>query len=80
MAVLAFNAFVRPAPVGSHIICVALGAIFLALVLDRKILPFLDIPETVIVIGKAFAVYAEVLGNEEVPGDEDEPHKAYSYP
>ena len=65
VAVLALDAFVRSAPVGLDVVLVALGARVLALVLDGKFLPLLDVSLTIEIVGETVAVNPEVIGYQE---------------
>lgn len=51
------------------IIFVALTARIRAPVLDREILPLLDIAKTVEIVGKAIAVDTKVVRHEQPPGE-----------
>ena len=49
----------------------AFGAGVPALILDRKILPFLNIAETVKTVGEVSAMNAEIIWYQKLPRDED---------
>jgi len=43
----------------------------IALILDRKIFPFLDVAEPMIVVRKTVTVDTEVVRNQELPGEQN---------
>ena len=43
----------------------------IALILDRKIFPFLDVAEPMIVVRKTVTVNTEVVRNQELPGEQN---------
>jgi hypothetical protein len=51
---------------------IGIGTGVKSLVLDRELLPLIDVAQAMEVVRKAVAVYAKVFGNEEFPGNEDE--------
>jgi len=55
-----------------EIFFMAFGATLPALVLDRKIFPFVDIAQAIIVVGKGVTVNAEILRYHEVPGNHNQ--------
>jgi hypothetical protein len=55
-----------------YFVFVALETGFVAPVLNRKIFPFLDIAEPVIVVGKTVTVDAEIVRNQELSGEQDQ--------
>src|SRR5690606_34074117 len=71
VAVLALDRRVLRTGVLLGLVVVAARAAFLAQVLHREVLPFLDVAEAIEVVGEAVAVHAEVRRDHEVPGDEN---------
>ena len=63
VAILAFDALVRRSTVCPDIIFVAFETGFPAAIFDRKVLPLLDVAKSVIVVGKALAMYTEIVGH-----------------
>ena len=55
-----------------YIVFVTLETGLIALILDRKIFPFLHVPEPMIVVGKTVTVDAEIVRNQELPGKQDQ--------
>jgi hypothetical protein len=51
-----------------YIVFVTLETGFVALILDRKILPFLDVAEPIVVVGKTVAMDTEIVRYHELPG------------
>jgi hypothetical protein len=80
VAVFAFDPAMRRTPQVPDILAVALGTGSVALVLDRKLLPLLDVAQPVKIIGKAFAVDTEVVRNKKKAGYEDKPYESNCNP
>jgi hypothetical protein len=72
MAVLTFDGTMGPRRIHLIIFLVTFKAGLFALVLCRKVLPLLDIAESMVVIGKAIAVNPEVVGNHELTSNHDD--------
>jgi hypothetical protein len=71
VAVLALHPLVRRTTVRPRIVFVAFKAGIGTLVLYREVLPFLDVSQAMVVIGKALAVYAKVFRHQKKPGEKN---------
>ena len=58
-----------------YIVFVTLETGFVAPVLNRKIFPFLYVAEPVIVVRKTVTVDAEIVRNQELPGEQNQSYK-----
>jgi len=63
-----------------QVFLVTLQARFPTLVLDRKILPVLNIAEAIKVVSEAVAMDAEIIRNHKLPGDENCRYECDGYP
>jgi hypothetical protein len=80
MAVFALDCCVLRGTVHLAVLTVAPGTTLHALVLDRDVLPLLDVAQAIEVVCKRLAVYTEVIGDHEMPGDQNHGDKANRYP
>ena len=80
VAVFTFDVLMTGVIERNEIFLVTLLAVLPALVLDREIFPFLDIAEAMEAVGKVLAMHAEVIRNQECPGDEYHPYESNGYP
>jgi hypothetical protein len=72
VAVFALHPLVRRATMRLRIVLVALKARIRTLILDREVLPLLDVAQAMIVVGKTVAVHAKVIRYQQEPGEENE--------
>jgi hypothetical protein len=80
MAVFTLHPLVRSTTMRSRIVLVTFETRSRALVLDRKVLPLLDVPEAMIVVGEAVAVHAKVIRHHKQPGEKNKSDYPYCDP
>jgi hypothetical protein len=72
VTVFALNSFVRRTPMFLYIVLMTLETRLIALILDWKIFPFLDVAEPVVVVRKTITVDTEIVRNQELPGKQNQ--------
>jgi hypothetical protein len=80
MAVFALNSLVGRTAMRPRIVLVTLEAGVSALVLYGEVLPFLDIAEAMIVVGKTVAVNPKVIRHHKQLGEKNETYYPYCNP
>jgi hypothetical protein len=80
VTVLAFNLFVWRASHRPDLLPMAFSTGIPALVLGGKFLPLLNVAQAVIVIGKGFAVNAEVVWHQKRPGNQQRAYQSKCHP
>jgi hypothetical protein len=80
VAIFALHPLVWRATMRFRIVLVALKARIRTLILNREILPVLDIAEAIVVVGKAVAVHAKVIRHHQQPGEENKSNYPYCDP
>lgn len=80
VAILALDVLVNVAVIRPDLLVMALDTRFLAKILDGKSLPFADITESMVAVGKIRAVDAEVVGYQEHPGEQHQRDQGDGYP
>jgi len=80
MTTLALDFFVPGVTDRLGIFFMTFGAAFPPLVFNRELLPFIDIAQSIEIVGKGIAMYAEIIGNHEMPGNHHKDDQAHGKP